>query len=50
MAFYEQVGENPYFDAQESVEEVVQFFAQTGWADLAAGTASQNTDWRAFLR
>ena len=52
VAFYEQVGENPYFDAQESVEEeLVQFFAQTGWSQGAwlRALQAQNTDWPRFL-
>ena len=32
VVFYEQVGENPFFDAQEAVEEeLVEFFYRTGW-------------------
>ena len=52
VAFYEQVGENPYFDAQESVEEeLVQFFSQTGWSQGAwlRALQAQNTDWPRFL-
>ena len=52
VAFYEQVGENPYFDAQESVEEeLVQFFSQTGWSQGAwlRALQRQNLDWPRFL-
>ena len=52
VAFYEQVGENPYFDARESVEEeLVQFFSQTGWSQGAwlRALQAQNTDWPRFL-
>ena len=52
VVFYEQVGENPYFDAQESVEEeLVQFFSQTGWSQGAwlRALQAQNTDWPRFL-
>ena len=33
VAFYEQVGENPFFDAQETAEEeLLEFFYATGWS------------------
>jgi len=53
VAFYEQVGENPYFDAQESVEEeLVQFFYQTGWRQGAwlQALQRQQWDWPRFLQ
>ncbi|MGD9773077.1 hypothetical protein [Diaphorobacter sp.] len=53
VAFYEQVGENPYFDSQESVEEeLVQFFYQTGWRQGAwlQALQRQQWDWPRFLQ
>ena len=51
--FYEQVGENPYFDAQESVEEeLIFFFYRAGWSQGAwlQALRSQNLDWPGFLQ
>ncbi|TCP19474.1 hypothetical protein [Simplicispira metamorpha] len=53
VAFYEQVGENPYFDAQESVEEeLVFFFYLTGWRQgvWLQALQRQNLDWPRFLQ
>lgn len=52
VVFYEQVGENPYFDAQESVEEeLVFFFHQTGWrkGEWLQALQRQGLDWPRFL-
>ena len=51
--FYEQVGENVYFDAQELVEEeLTEFFYRTGWSKGAwlQALRSQNLDWPRFLQ
>ena len=51
--FYEQVGENRYFDAQGSVEEeLVQFFYLTGWHQGAwlQALQGQSFSWPRFLQ
>lgn len=53
VAFYEQVGENPFFDAQEAVEEeLVEFFYRTGWPQGAwlQALQRQQWDWPRFLQ
>lgn len=54
VTFYEQVGENPYFDEQEWVEEeLVEFFYRTGWAQgnwvRALERLSPGLTWPDFL-
>lgn len=52
VVFYEQVGENPYFDAQESVEEeLMEFFYALGWSQgqWLEALRRQNLDWPRFL-
>lgn len=53
VAFYEQVGEEPFFDGQESLEEeLVSFFYQTGWTQNAWLQAlhRHQWDWPRFLK
>jgi len=53
VVFYEQVGENPFFSAQETVEQdLVFFFYRTGWAqgEWLRALQRQNLDWPRFLK
>ena len=53
VAFYEQVGENPFFDAQETVEEeLLKFFYATGWSQryFLETLRRLQWDWPRFLQ
>ena len=53
VVFYEQVGENPFFDAQATVEEeLLEFFYATGWSQGAwlQTLRQQQWDWPRFLQ
>ncbi|MDY0105206.1 MAG: hypothetical protein RBS27_00925 [Giesbergeria sp.] len=53
VVFYEQVGENPFFDAQETVEEeLLEFFYATGsrQSQLLQTLAELQWDWPGFLK